>query len=406
MTEFVCGVGFWCAWTDFGMKRKYPLCTVLAYIAAVSLVLLCVYVMETKLHYPGLTFYLQQLGRNLPGGARDGSNTSGTFSPTQTTGTKLSDTVSLQKGSAAVKQSSPVLRNKQETMPSSADASPTPEWYLLRSFQGRLGNVLFQFSSALCIAELNHLTLMVKDAAEMRYLRYYPGVRLVQEAAWKKKTLSLSPLQHHKVDICCRFNASVMSLVPLRSHHSLTGYFQSWKYLEPCRARVKEATLFKDSITSSAVRIVNDLRKKLPLRILIGVHVRREDMLNIAEQKVGRKVAPPDYFRRAMTYFRDKFSDAVSFVVVSSSPDWFRTKVSNSSEVVHLKRSQSAAVDMEVLSRMDHLIVSVGTFSWWCAYKNNGTVVYYKDFYVPGSRYGQQLENNAADYFLPQWIPL
>jgi galactoside 2-L-fucosyltransferase 1/2 len=53
---------------------------------------------------------------------------------------------------------------------------------------------------------------------------------------------------------------------------------------------------------------------------------------------------------------------------------------------------------------MDHLVMSVGTFGWWAGYKCQGTVVYAKDFFTPGSHYAAHFLHNATDFFYPGWI--
>ncbi|XP_076436367.1 galactoside alpha-(1,2)-fucosyltransferase 1-like isoform X1 [Babylonia areolata] len=272
--------------------------------------------------------------------------------------------------------------------------------YLLRSFEGRLGNVLFQLSSALCIATLNNLTLIIQDDRWIRSLQY-SGAR-VPAAAWS--TLKIPKVVHHSLTLSGTFEPSFMVLEPRNCSHSLSGYFQSWRYFQPCQAEVRQATRFNDSIIADAARIVTGLREKLPNRTLVGVHVRRGDYLKPEEVKVGRRMAPADYFLRAMTYFRDRFPN-VTFVVLSQDPDWFRVQVTSAGDVIMQSLSATPEVDMELLSRMDHLIISVGTFSWWSAYKSKGSVVYYKDFRAPGSVFAQKFQN-ITDFFLPEWIPM
>ncbi|KAL8598421.1 hypothetical protein ACOMHN_032698 [Nucella lapillus] len=273
--------------------------------------------------------------------------------------------------------------------------------YLIRGFTGRLGNVLFQLASALCIAKLNNLKLVVKDVLQLQSLRYQ-GVKLKDEY-WKQ--LRRLPVKGHTAKTCCGFDPNAMIMTPNNTNHILHGYFQSWKYFKACQPEVRQAIRFKQSITQRATSTVTDLRKKHPKQTLVGVHVRMGDYLSKRAISTGKRIAPPDFYLRAMAYFRSKFHDVI-FVVITSKADWFKNNVTNASDVTVLGWSDSPAVDMEVLSRMDHVIFSVGTFGWWIAYKNSGTVVCYKDFFHPGSKYGLQIWNNATDFFYPGWILL
>ncbi|KAL8598413.1 hypothetical protein ACOMHN_032690 [Nucella lapillus] len=273
--------------------------------------------------------------------------------------------------------------------------------YLVIGFAGQLGNVLFEFATAYCIAKINNLILVVNQVPQLEELNY----RGIIVRSGFNKALAKLRIKHHIAAACCKHKLEMMTLNTATHSHYLHGYFQSWKYFEPCKPEMRDADLFRDNITKKAVSIVTNLRKKQPQRTLVAVHVRMEDYLNKRAVKNGKKVAPPEYFRRAMMYFRFTYRDVI-FVVIASDTAWFRKEVTNASDVVVMTRSASPAVDMEVLSRMDHVIISVGTFGWWLAYRNTGTVIYYKDFYVSASRYGVQMSANDTDFVYPGWIPL
>ncbi|XP_076436926.1 galactoside alpha-(1,2)-fucosyltransferase 1-like [Babylonia areolata] len=308
-----------------------------------------------------------------------------------------------QLGGADTAGKKPSSTFSSTTAPQKQNVPHPQRRYLLFNFRGRLGNVLFQLSSTLCIALLNNLTLIVPDVEGIRNLQY--SGRRVPLASWSGLSMSIPDVVHHSLTLGGTFDPSFMALEPRDCSHSLSGHFQSWRYFQPCQAEVRRATRFKDHVVTEAVQIVTDLRKRLPRRTLVGVHVRRGDYLLPRQVEMGRRVAPPDYFLRAMTYFR-RFRD-VTFVVLSQDPDWFWAQVTSSAgDVIMLKMSASPEVDMEVLSRMDHLIMSVGTYGWWSAYKNfNGTVVYFKDFYAPGSTVAEKFQN-VTEYFIPEWIPM
>ena len=144
----------------------------------------------------------------------------------------------------------------------------------------------------------------------------------------------------------------------------------------------------------------------------MGIHVRMEDHTSRKAVNNGKTVASPQYYITAMAYFR-KIVPNVTFVVLTKNPTQFKKYVSQNQteddlfvDVTFLERSESAAVDMEILARLDHVIISVGTFGWWAAYRNNGTVVCYKDFFRPGTHYAKQFRNNATDYLYPGWVIL
>ena len=63
-------------------------------------------------------------------------------------------------------------------------------------------------------------------------------------------------------------------------------------------------------------------------------------------------------------------------------------------------------VDLAVLSRCNHTIMTVGTFGWWAAWLASGQVVYYANFPRPNSPLATEFSKSKADYFPPNWVGL
>lgn len=270
--------------------------------------------------------------------------------------------------------------------------------------QGRLGNTMFHLGSTLCIAIQNNLTLLLEDTSDrLDVFEQTPEVVRVKSA----KNMSLSPLQTHSQRIgCCCYDESFGRLDPA-SHHLVHGYFQSWRFIEPCKQQVLRAVAFTEPIQRQASGILRNLRETFRGKILVGVHVRMEDYVQAVSNGYGWRIADAAYYLKAMTYFRAKLGHEALFVVMTSDPDWFRRNVTQAADDVHfLARSPSPAVDLEVLSGLDHFIMSVGTYGWWAAYKSQGTVVCYKDLFVPGSGYARQFNHTVADFLHPSWVAL
>ena len=299
------------------------------------------------------------------------------------------------------KEAEKTSKNSNPSMSTTEGFIDPKKRYLKRTFAGRLGNVMFEFATAVCVALKNNLTLVLKEKLELSHFRY-EGL-IFPDHVFDK--LPISPVRSHSAGSCCGFSEEIMRLEPVGSNHRLGGYTQSWKYFEPCKSQVQDAMLFTEDVVAKAQAVVGGLRKRFPRKTLVGVHVRMEDHTSRRASINGKRVAPGDYYVRAMTYFRNRSRRAVAFVVIASNPAWFRRNVASSAaDVELLDRSESPAVDMEVLSRLDHIVISVGTFGWWAAYRSKGTVVVYRDFFRPGSHYGKQFWNNATDYIYPGWI--
>lgn len=272
--------------------------------------------------------------------------------------------------------------------------------FILHGFAGRLGNVLFQHASIYCIAKQNHLLPMFPNTSEIKFLRDPAGV--TPRKTFDRTMKAMKEIAHRQERHCCSFDERLGTLSG-EKNYTVFGYLQSWKYFEPCKEDLKTMLTFRDEFVAQAQSAVRALRLRFEHRTLVGVHIRMEDHTKSRAVNAGKRVATPQFFLKAMTYFRTRFRGDVIFVVITASPQWWLSEVTVSPDVTFLNRSHPA-VDMELLSRMDHIIISVGTFGWWAAYRNNGTVVCCDDFYTPGSHYAKHFLNNATDYIYPAWI--
>ena len=99
-----------------------------------------------------------------------------------------------------------------------------------------------------------------------------------------------------------------------------------------------------------------------------------------------------------------------TFIVVSNNIPWAKqallSAATNESSIIFAPESLSPEVSLVLLTRMDGLILSVGTFSWWSAYLSRTAtdVVYFSGAPEPLTFY--DVIFRAEDYYLPHWIGL
>ena len=193
---------------------------------------------------------------------------------------------------------------------------------------------------------------------------------------------------------------------------NLKGYYQSWKYFQNYSADVRAMLTFKKHIADAARRYLDELRQRHAAHtdtspLLIGVHVRRGDIADASAgfNKVGYTTPTAKYYTKAMTYFKDIFAGkSLIFVVCTNDANWTREHLSSISGL-HIAITQNdQGLDLAILSQCDHVIMSVGTFSWWAAWLANGVTIYYDLWPTPGSWLDRKTKRE--DYFMPYWIPL
>ena len=427
------------------------------------------------------------------------------------------------------------------------------------TFSGGLGSLLFQYASAAGIAARQGRIVVATDGRrddleeeeeeEVEELEEDVSTRkgrIVLERALKS-TILKTEVTHCKSVVrlteaaCCRFDERLMKLDRTKNYE-INGQLQSWKYFNADLEAVREFVSLKDSIIARAKRKISRSLASSNITSLrnaaaVGVHVRRGDKLHWSAVDAGVRVAPREFFIKAMRHFRKTLQGPVVFLVVSDDPDWCKSNLVGMPGVVliesekqrkaaavsgssiraaqsegaryggreggsgalreggggvrpdsagtknraanerelpkrsaqnyhvvrpaaagarlnrklletidanegiyldgshhhhngrnnhHIYHSQQrdgghgpereegdkedaideAAVDLGVLSLVDHSIITVGAFSWWAGFLARGTVVYYGQFVDADSKLRSQFDDKMADYVLPNWVKM
>lgn len=114
-------------------------------------------------------------------------------------------------------------------------------------------------------------------------------------------------------------------------------------------------------------------------------------------------MATREYFRHAMEYLKSKGVIDPIFIVCTNDVEWSRQNLVGFD--LHFVENQTSYVDMAVLTRMDHLILSTGTFSFFAGYLSSAQhIIYYKGWPRPGSKYAGMMD--LSSFWLPEWIAM
>ncbi|XP_041355995.1 galactoside alpha-(1,2)-fucosyltransferase 2-like [Gigantopelta aegis] len=255
---------------------------------------------------------------------------------------------------------------------------------------GRMGNWMFQYASLLGIAAKNDRRPFVPLSNPL--LKHFK-LSFVESHNKKPNWVTLS-------EQCYACYDSKMEKLP-KKNISLSKYLQSWRYFEDIRELVRREFTFKPSIDRAAMEKFKQLFQN-KTKPVIAVHVRRTDMTTPTETRMGYVTAPLSYVQNAMTYMRRRYGN-VTFLLASDDVKWCREKFAKSHDVIVIDKGD-AAVDMATMSLCDHMIMTVGTYSWWTAWLINGHTVYFKDYPNPGKTISRGFKKE--DHFLPGWVPL
>ncbi|CAH1792447.1 unnamed protein product [Owenia fusiformis] len=283
------------------------------------------------------------------------------------------------------------VNNKNKELKLCRDAR---HFFIGIQYAGRLGNKMFQYSAAYSIAKANNLSLLITENDELR--EYF--------------SLSALRSQNNGMPLCSRqvkeeipsgFSSSVMNIT-IKKNITLVGYFQSYKYWQDASDEIYEEFSFNEDVDEIASQFIAGVQTDTQINItLVGVHVRRADMSTPGAQADGYTVPRMSYFEKAMEYFRQNYTN-VKFIICSDDIGWCEENM-NFQDVI-ISKGHSPIVDLAILSKCNHNIISTGSFGWWGAYLAGGQTVYYGYWPKPGSQLSKTVVKN--DYFPPQWIPM
>lgn len=267
------------------------------------------------------------------------------------------------------------------------------------NFNGGLGNMLFQYASAYGISRRVGLDILVKaDAEVFQVFDVWAKVSSEKTVCPKAKIIKE---KHSGV-----YEHSLMS-IRNNADYVAKGYLQSWKYFEPFKVEIRKQLRFRGDIERKAFDILDSSlsekygKRNYSSRTLVGVHVRRGNLMNKHEREYGYKVATPGYIKKALAFFKDKYRH-VTFIVCSNDMKWSRKYV-NVTDVIYVE-GNPREVDLALLSSLNHTILTVGTFGWWSAWMANGTTLFVKDYAKNGTRFAKEFSPDHSDYLYPGWI--
>ena len=284
-------------------------------------------------------------------------------------------------------------------------------------FIGGIGNKMFQYAAAFAFGmRYNYKPVFFHHSAHALYRTFALSTNdsyddLAEVNLWAAICESRA----------CAYDLAVeknfLSPQIARKNITLHGFFQSWKYFQDYSADLRKEFTFRTEIIDNAQAFLSQaIAKNLPPRtnnyerpLLIGVHVRRGDMLQTYNKARGYTVASASYIQKAMKYFTDKFSQAVAknhfmFVVATNDISWAMENIRYANIPIVFSQNASAEVDLAILASCNHTIATVGTFSWWAGWLAGGITVYYRNFPRPKSFLSNIF--NSSDHWLPEWVGL
>lgn len=171
----------------------------------------------------------------------------------------------------------------------------------------------------------------------------------------------------------------------------LRGAFQSERYFADIKEEVRSTYQFPEleemHLPSKLYESTRESLERIMGTESVGLHMYRGDSRNNEELYDG--ICTEQYYEGAVRYIQDRYPDAV-FYIFSNEPKWVKNWVislmknqieegMSREEIRNLQKrfilmdensEQTGYLDMLLMSRCRHNIISNSSFSWWAAWLN------------------------------------
>jgi hypothetical protein len=246
--------------------------------------------------------------------------------------------------------------------------------------QGRLGNILFNIATGLSLATKLNTELIVNTVSWAGHRGYVPVDLSIFEYPFKQEKES-KDIKYIHTETHLHYKE-----IEIQEEMILSGVFASWKYFDD----IKEELITKYFTPNLYIKSKVD-NYKIGEKSL-GISIRRGDFLALQHNHC---VLDLEYYQTAIdTYFKEKID---SVYIFSDDIEWCKKVFGN--EVCYVE--EDIGVQLFLMTKMKHLILSNSTFAWWGGYLNTqgGYVV------APIPWLGPSYDHlNTEDLYYPTWI--
>ena len=263
--------------------------------------------------------------------------------------------------------------------------------------EGRLGNRLFQYASALGIARYsNRKILFSPRLLRLKYLLPNLTLETTKKTFWKK----WERINEHHNSI---FNKRFFHLP--NKNVTIGKYLQSYLYSKDITNEIFKTF---SGINPALIKLVDmkfirKAQKEIRTKLLytnhttVCVHVRRGDLL----MGGGFKGPEPEELLYAMNWMEKRHNQVV-FYVASNGMDWCQKHLKTKN--VFFSNFTSAEKDFILMQSCDHMIMTFGTYGWWAAWmtsQRGGDVMAFRTPYQQGGWWSKNFDR--ASNFPGHW---
>jgi len=213
---------------------------------------------------------------------------------------------------------------------------------------GRLGNQLFQYALLLGVqAKLDRNIVLSETIGNIQLFQCFD----IKGCHFFNERDIFSPCRFEERQF--HFDKKVFRT---EDHTDFKGYFQTEKYFEHCRDKVRETFVFKEEIKDRANQWIESYKQ----HNLVSLHVRRTDYIHLPNH---HPLCTLDYYKTAIAEFPD-----AHFIIFSDDIEWCKENLQIKNAT--FADTGSDYVDLCVMSMCNHHIIANSSYSWWGAWLN------------------------------------
>lgn len=248
---------------------------------------------------------------------------------------------------------------------------------------GGLGNQMFQYAAAKSLAVKNETEVSANISAFSSY-EVHPlrldklscNCKFDTKINAKYRLLGMPYLGRVFSKISPMFNLYVEN--GLAYHEAffdlgrdvvLSGYFQSEKYFLNIRQLLIQEFSLSEPLQAHEVFFENQILESNS----IAIHIRRGDYISNLSANSVHGTCENDYFIKALSYMKKEnlLSSVTTLFIFSDDIEWCQDNLAFDYKTVFVKGSSDRPeVDIHLMSKCKHQIISNSTFSWWGAWLN------------------------------------
>lgn len=284
---------------------------------------------------------------------------------------------------------------------------------------GGLGNQMFQYAAARCVAARCSLPLKLdiswfEMSGNWTPRKYELGVfglssefasddevnglktkrqnALVRRLPVFLKNLLWHKNQTHIIEKSYAFDPDILGL---SGQIYLDGYWQSYRYFQDFADIVRKDFSFNnvDGLNAQTAQMINSCDA-------VSLHIRRGDYVTLASASACHGLCSLQYYEEAANLIKSHVPSPV-FFVFSDDVQWVRSNLDLGATTYFIDHNGHAPhMDMYLMSCCKHHIIANSSFSWWGAWlgHNPGKII------IAPKRWFNDTAIDTSDLMPMEWI--